>query len=303
MKISRESRLNIIQTMKREDIDWHGDLNDIGFLSRIYDLESIESFDDRYDSAKGDITTHRISFYDWPDDWVFEDPRFNLMSCADQKFLVFLCETIHPVVRSDHIEREKLLKLYNKEIRSAGFDIVESETMFGNMAYSPHKLVQDVAKPLDELKATDWLDEDNVQNQIDRMQKNIHQDPALAIGTAKELVESISKTILIKLDCEIENNEDLQKLIRQIIEKIGPLKMTENKTDDTIKKTVGALTTLVYCISELRNREGTGHGKAANSSMTETAYVKLAVNSASTLGLFLVDIYEQSSRGRAHDGA
>ena len=303
MEISRESRLNIIQTMKHENVDWYGDLDDVKFLSRIYDLESIESFDDRYDSAKRDIMTHRISFPDWLDDWVFEDSRFNLMSCADQKFLKFLCETIHPVVRSDHTECENLLKLYNKEIRSAGFEIVESETMFGNVAYYSRELLQDVVKSLHELETIDYLDADNVKKQISRMQRNIYEDPALAIGTAKEFVETVSKTILTKLGCEIGNNEDLHKLVRQIIEKLEPLKTPESKTSNTIKKIGGALTALVNGISELRNREGTGHGKAANSSMTETAYAKLAVYSASTLGLFLTDIYRQYSQGRDHNSA
>ena len=55
---------------------WSGRLDEVSFLSRLYNLKQIESTDHRFKNAYGDITQHRINNWDWEDDWVFYDPRF-----------------------------------------------------------------------------------------------------------------------------------------------------------------------------------------------------------------------------------
>jgi len=66
MAISYEARVNIIQTLKRENIRWYGSLDDVEFLSRIYDLDNMPSTDGRFKTARGDIRQHTINN---PDDW------------------------------------------------------------------------------------------------------------------------------------------------------------------------------------------------------------------------------------------
>jgi hypothetical protein len=59
-------------------IYYHGRLDEIGFLKRLYKLNEIKSYDSRYKDVEGDIYQHRIRNYDWPDDWIFSDERFGL---------------------------------------------------------------------------------------------------------------------------------------------------------------------------------------------------------------------------------
>ena len=40
------------------NISWHGRLDDIEFLQRLYNLDELPSYDSRYHTAKGDIATH-----------------------------------------------------------------------------------------------------------------------------------------------------------------------------------------------------------------------------------------------------
>ena len=59
-------------------IPFYGRIDEISFLSRIYDLEKMPSKDSRYRNALGDISCH-LRFGDYDDDcWFFSDDRFNL---------------------------------------------------------------------------------------------------------------------------------------------------------------------------------------------------------------------------------
>jgi hypothetical protein len=112
MKITQVTRRDIIDSLIAENVNWNGRLQEPEFLARIFDLQSLPSTDGRFTDAAGDIFQHRINNYDWSDDWVFYDDRFNLLNGDDDTFLRFLCETIHPVVRTDVTEAKRLCQLY-----------------------------------------------------------------------------------------------------------------------------------------------------------------------------------------------
>ena len=77
---------------------WSGRLDEVSFLSRLYNLQQIESTDHRFKNAYGDITQHRINNWDWKDDWVFYDPRFGIKNLNDKEFLRFILEIFNPAV-------------------------------------------------------------------------------------------------------------------------------------------------------------------------------------------------------------
>jgi hypothetical protein len=68
---------------------------------------------------------------DWENDWVFSDPRFNLLYESDEEFLRFLCETVHPIVRPDADEARKLVDIYNKELAPDGWKTGRCQGGFG----------------------------------------------------------------------------------------------------------------------------------------------------------------------------
>lgn len=78
-------------------IPYYGRIDEISFLSRIYDLEKMPSKDSRYRNALGDISCH-LRFGDYDDDcWFFSDDRFNLRhGDGDEPLLKFLCEMLQP---------------------------------------------------------------------------------------------------------------------------------------------------------------------------------------------------------------
>ena len=55
-----------------------GRIEEVEFLERLYDLDSLPSGDSRFPTARGDIIQHRLRNNDWEDGWVFHDERFGL---------------------------------------------------------------------------------------------------------------------------------------------------------------------------------------------------------------------------------
>jgi hypothetical protein len=86
---------------------WTGALLETDFFSRLYDLDELPSNDPRYTTALQDIVQHRVMNEDWDDDWIFHDWRFGLAG-SDKALLQFLAEMLHPAMRTDPVEVERL---------------------------------------------------------------------------------------------------------------------------------------------------------------------------------------------------
>ncbi len=135
--INEATRRNIFDIIRVEKLAWSGKLDETEFLARIFDLESMPSYDSRYKTAARDIWQHRVNNPDdWNDDWVFSDKRFNLLRCDDIIFLKFLCEMLHPVVRDDKEETERLQQAFNEYLRDDGYEIYQSKFISGHPVYS-----------------------------------------------------------------------------------------------------------------------------------------------------------------------
>ncbi len=110
---------------------WGGVLDEIEFLSRLYDLDQLPSNDDRFATARQDIRQHCIANpADWDSDWIYHDDRFGL-NTSDDALLVFLAETLHPVVRPDPVEVKLLHDFYNSVLIHDGYEIVQTGSISG----------------------------------------------------------------------------------------------------------------------------------------------------------------------------
>jgi len=295
MKISQLTRRDIIDSMLAEKVNWSGRLEEPEFLARLFELQSLPSTDDRFKDAAGDIWQHRVNNFDWDDDWVFYDRRFNLIGADDEVFLRFLCETIHPVVRADVTESERLAQLYNQHLRHDGFQLVERTRLSGKPVYVGRYVgigtVPGIAAACETLAGTD---PSYVAQQITRMEAAVINDPGLAIGTAKELVETCCKTILDARRVAFSKGADLPELVRLTSKELEltPDDIPEKaKAADTIKRLLSNLATITQGVAELRNHYGTGHGKSAGAKGLQSRHAKLAVGAASTLAVFFSETH------------
>ncbi|MGE6475088.1 abortive infection family protein [Psychrobacter sp. NPDC078631] len=294
--ISQITRRNIFDILKIEDIWWAGTLYETEFLSRIYDLENMPSTDPRYKNALGDIWQHRINNYDWEDDWIFSDARFNLSNCDDVTLLNFLCLMIHPVVRTDQKEVERMIKVFNDNLYHDEFEIVETTNISGRPVFSGKMKFtgkSSIEKKGNEIKII--FNADYVSQQINLMESSIETSPYQAIGVAKELMETACKSIFTSRQEEYNKNWDLSKLMRETTKlfKLTPDDISnEAKAAKSIRQILGSLSAVVQGIAEVRNEYGSGHGKDSQFKGLQPRHAKLAVGAASTLAIYLLETHE-----------
>lgn len=296
-KISEITRRNIFDYVQVEKFWWSGRLEEINFLSRIYDLENIESYDSRFPNAAGDIWQHRVNNpSDWEDDWIYNDERFNLLNCDDSQLLNFLCEMIHPLVRDKSSDVNKLLQIFNDNLKEDNFEIVEKTKISGKPIFVGR--IKIAGKESIEKKGQDIkniLNADYVSQQINLMESSIENSPHIAIGLAKELIETSCKSIFGEREDTYGKNWDLPKLMKETTKL---LKLTPNdipneaKAASSIKQILGSLSSVVQGISEVRNEYGSGHGKDGNFKGLQPRHAKLAVGAASTLAIYLLETHK-----------
>ena len=142
-----ESKIDYYEHQYTEEVPvvyhicYHGRLNEIDFLSRVYNLSNMPSTDSRFKDAEGDIWQHTINNDDWEDGWVFTDHRFGLVNGDDETLLKFLCEMFHPVVRNEHQPWKKFLETFNELLKHDGYEIIEKSHISGRSVYGWQTIV------------------------------------------------------------------------------------------------------------------------------------------------------------------
>lgn len=151
---------------------------------------------------------------------------------------------------------------------------------------------------LDDLKQkARSLDANHLAEQIRRMEDSVETDPSLAIGTAKELIETCCKTILSERGQEISGTPDIPTLTKATLKELNLVPEgvpNEARGADVIKRLLSNLSTIGHGLAELRGLYGTGHGQHGSTSGLTTRHAKLAVGAASTLAVFLFETHEQT---------
>lgn len=274
-----------------ERIPWSGRLDDVAFLSRLFDLREMPSSDNRYQTAEQDIRQHRIAWSDWPDDWVFTDERFDLLGCADDTFLNFLCEMVHPVVRPDVTASTRLVEALNDLLARDGFELTERTLLGEQPVWSARRRSAGLSPGARRvLAAQKVFDSDSIRRQLTRIEAAVDSDPDLAIGTAKELVESTCKAILHERGVRAIDAADLPKLVHLTSKELHliPEGVSDHSdAEEALRRMLGSLSTLVGSISQLRNRFGTGHGPEPTHVGLPSRHARLTAGAATALAVFL----------------
>lgn len=301
--LPKSVRQNIADGLRLENVKWHGELNDVEFLSRLYELENLPSTDSRYKDAAGDIWQHRYNNDDWEDEWIFSDPRFNLLDGSAEVFLRFLCETVHPVVRLQREEAIKLVEHFNDQLHDAGWELYQEQQIAGRPRFSYRLMSSDSAeanagrsvmraKVVVEALSAGWM-----AKQIERMEYAVESDPELAIGTAKELIESCCKSILTIREIPFTKADDLGNLTKQVTKalQLVPDGVSDAaKGAENIKNVLRNLTQLTSNLTQLRGLYGTGHGKDGQHRGLQPRHARLAIAAA----VAFVDFVSETHRYR-----
>jgi len=281
------TRQDIFDEIQVKQINYCGRLSELDFLKRIFNLDNVPSNDYRFKTFEGDLFQHTVNNDDWENYWIFTDSRFNLKYCSDKVFLSFLCETLHPIVRLDMQETQQLCTMYNQYLKNDGYELYEDSYISGKPIFKARRIN---ASPVI-IKKTPF-NSNYIKKQIDRMNSNIETNPDLAIGTAKELVESLLKMIADTEDDKIELPK-LQKLAMKQLSLVPEDIPEKAKGSEHMKVLLSNLTSIVHKLDEIRNLYGTGHGKHPRKSGLEPRHARLAVESAITFVNFTFETYNK----------
>jgi hypothetical protein len=119
---------------------------------------------------------------------------------------------------------------------------------------------------------------------LQRIAGSVDTDPALAIGTSKELIESTAKVVLSECGEPWSDKDDIAALVRraQAKLKLQPSNSTVGPDGlDALRKVLGGLTGIAIGVTELRNRGyGSGHGGVSAPAGLRPRHARLCVSAA-----------------------
>jgi hypothetical protein len=284
--IKRQTRRDIFDGLRIRGFAWRGDLEDVPFLERLWDLRSLPSTDARFRDAFGDVWQHRHNNWDWEDDWLYSDARFDLLGCADEQFLRFCEQLVHPVVRQDGSEAEALVGILNDALRRDGWELSATYRIAGQPVYQAVRTGdRRAAEVLDISLHRRVADPVLFDDHIRRIETGLRADPPAAIGSAKELLETTCKVILEDYAAPYGTRDDVLDLYKKVATE---LKLNAEAVPDDAKGSRAAqgvlrqMSAAVQNLAELRNALGTGHGRGIRAGVLER-HARLAVGASVTV--------------------
>ncbi len=130
-KITEVTRRQIVDILLLEkDTQFHGNLDLISFLKRIWPLDRMPSEDYRFQTAEGDIWQHMVNNSDWEYTELLYR-RLRITDIPDERFACFLETCVHPLAASDHVRTNKLIGIFNDSLKNDGFAMRSSGQLSG----------------------------------------------------------------------------------------------------------------------------------------------------------------------------
>ncbi|MCK5296248.1 MAG: abortive infection family protein [Alphaproteobacteria bacterium] len=204
-----------------------------------------------------------------------------------------LKECIIDLLKQLHFdERNKVLEKLNRALKYDGFEAIddgnsiEIEPIIKNSGQAHLNAIGERAEILSHA---------SLQAEIRRIEQSLHNDPSLAIGSAKEMIESVCKAILEKFGDEDISSNELPKLVKKTCTKLKliPEDIPNSvRGANKIKIILSNLAAIAQQTAELRNLYGSGHGKTGSHRGLSPRHARLVSGAASTLALFLLETYE-----------
>ena len=189
--IREGTRRGIVDTLVLREAPFHGRLDYMDFLKRIWPLDEMPSEDHRFRTATSDIATH-MGFGDWDDSHLLLE-RLKLARGSDDDFLRFIEEVVHPLVVPDEVEALSLVAAINGPLERDGYHLVETDRISGKPVYG--------AKPVSFVRA---YPDPTLWEKVDRQAETMREQLTLALsrGSAEEgyqVVGHLGREVMISL--------------------------------------------------------------------------------------------------------
>lgn len=137
----------------------------------------------------------------------------------------------------------------------------------------------------------------HIERQVHALETAVVDNPALAFDLAKTLVESVCRAVLGERSISFDDADDLPRLFRAVTTQLPflpPAASDEPRARDSLRKTLGGLSTAIQGICELRNRCGfASHGSGVSRPSIESVQALLVAEAADTIVGFLHRVHRQ----------
>lgn len=154
-----------------------------------------------------------------------------------------------------------------------------------------------VVEPI--LAKVQTIDFDTVQAEIARAMPSLKSDPEDAVTAACSLIEAVCRSILIELSLPLPPKKDVEGLLKAVQE---PLRLSPGRSDlpreieADVRQVLSGLTTVIKGVGALRTHGGDAHGRERGFPRIDARIASLALNSASSVALFLIETWERQQK-------
>jgi AbiJ N-terminal domain 5/Abortive infection C-terminus len=237
----------------------------------------------------------------------FNEARWTEMGYATDTTEII--DTTHRLRRSlawnDDDYPERVFTVIERIVNEAGptafDDVVEFAGLRGWLATNDPKLhaelfgaADTIQDDIEELETHETItDVPELLRHGRRIRAGLESDPELAIGSAKELLETVMKGVLD----DPTSKDDIPGLVKRTRTALA----LDGAGSEQLKRMMSNLSQLVVGVAEVRNIAGTGHGRAGSDEPSPTM-ARLAVDSAIAVSRFILEIHAEQ-HGSTSPGA
>lgn len=182
-------------------------------------------------------------------------------------------------------DKEPPLSKFLEEMKRRGFDWLGD-------AFVPSSTS---ARLADTKSFAERMDLAHLGDNINRIERSIDTDAQLAIGSAKELMESAAKTILDRRGVTYSRDATLGQLAKATFGALkhipeGLLNEADTREAEQYAKVMlSNLGNVIVSVGDFRNSFGTGHGKASARKRLAVRHAKLVVAAAAAVAWYWLE--------------
>lgn len=146
------------------------------------------------------------------------------------------------------------------------------------------------------------IDFDTVRRDLERALESLNLDPEGAVTSACSTLESVCRSILIELDLGLPPKKDIQGLYNAVKE---PLGLSAGRSDidpliaNDVRQILSGLSNVISGVGSLRTHAGDAHGRERGFARIDVRIARLAIHTASTTALFLLETWQRKYPTRA----
>ncbi|CNE38120.1 abortive infection family protein [Yersinia kristensenii] len=130
-----------------------------------------------------------------------------------------------------------------------------------------------------------------IEAEFNRALEHVFKEPKESVSAACNILESVFKIFITDEQLEMPAKQDLQNVWKVVRENLGM--DSKRVEDDDLKRILSGLSSVVDGIGALRTHASTAHGAGRNAYNIKPRHARLAINSAHTFVLFILETWDE----------